>query len=196
LLDEELADEVGWTLFARCQSILDAGLQHEGRVRCVECRETVELTWEDAMIVCTFCDWECSSVAYRRTIKYKKLNAGGMRPFIEDYVGRYPAAKTSAEKLILIDTLIHRYHWETNTGAGRPGSVGLIEGKMKDIMPFLDKLSYGTHVPAGVEQTRAEWRKKWDRHPSKDRIFRRQAEERAKRKTASRSKRNPNGLIP
>ena len=55
------------------QSILDAGLQHEGRVRCVECRETVELTWEDAMIVCTFCDWECSSVAYRRTIKYKKL---------------------------------------------------------------------------------------------------------------------------
>ncbi len=53
---------------------------------------------------------------------------------------------------------------------------------MKDMMPFLDNLSYGDHVPADVEATRAEWRRKWEGHRWKDRIARREKEERAKQK--------------
>lgn len=105
-----------------------------------------------------------------------------MKPFLEEFVYKFPVARTSGEKMILIDTLIHKYHWETSSGAGRPGSVGLIEGKMKDIMPFLDKLNYGSHVPAEVEAIRREWRRKWNGHRWKERLARREQEERAKQK--------------
>jgi hypothetical protein len=43
----------------------------------------------------------------------------------------------------------------------RPGACCLIEGKLKDIMPFLDALSYGENVPEDVQATREEWRKVW-----------------------------------
>ena len=66
----------------------------------------------------------------------------------------------------MIDTLIHRFHWESAAGSGgRPGACNLIEGKMKDIMPFLDRLTYGDSVPAGIRQTREQWRSKWAQNP-------------------------------
>jgi len=83
--------------------------------------------------------------------------------------------------MVLIDTLIHKYHWETSSGGGKSGAVGLIEGKMKDIMPFLDELSYGEHLPAGVQATRMEWRRKWNKKAFQESTTRRQREEKAKR---------------
>ena len=47
-------------------------------------------------------------------------------------------------------------------GGGHHGAAGcLIEGKLKDIMPFLDSLSYGENAPQGVHDTREAWRKEW-----------------------------------
>jgi hypothetical protein len=63
---------------------------------------------------------------------------------------------------VLIDTLIHRFHWASEQG--RPLATALIEGKMKDIMPFLDRLSYGESIPPEVEKTREEWRRKWEKN--------------------------------
>ncbi|NKB68596.1 MAG: hypothetical protein GKR89_16155 [Candidatus Latescibacteria bacterium] len=164
LLDAELVDEVGYTLLLRCESMLDVRLKYQGKVRCVDCKILIEDARADkTMITCTACGWTCSWAAYQKTIKYKKLHAGGMTPFLEEYARKFPVAKTSGEKIILIDTLIHRFHWETSTNPGsRPGAVGLIEGKLKDVMPFLEKLTYGDHVPAEVQATRLAWRKKWD----------------------------------
>ena len=135
LLDDRLVDDVGYRLLLRCENMLDVGLRYEGRVRCPKCESISEIGEEDGP-TCDQCGWKCSWEAYNKTIKHKKLHAGGMTPFLKDFTKRFPLAKTSSEKMILIDTLIHRYHWESSDGAGRPGSVGLIEGKMKDIMPF------------------------------------------------------------
>jgi len=67
---------------------------------------------------------------------------------------------------VLIDTLIHRFHWESDgQAAGRPGATSLIEGRLKDIMPFLDGLSYGDDTPPEIARTREEWRKKWRANP-------------------------------
>ena len=49
-------------------------------------------------------------------------------------------------------------------------------------MPFLDRLSYGEQVPADAEATRTEWRRTWNRNRWKERIARREKEERAKQK--------------
>ena len=54
-----------------------------------------------------------------------------------------------------------RYHWQFVGKPSRPGACCLIEGKLKDIMPFLDTLSYGENVPEDVEATREEWRRVW-----------------------------------
>jgi len=190
LLGEDLVDEVGYAFLARAQSMLDVSLRYEGKVSCVLCGTHVETVgWRDKMIDCPNCEWVCSWVAYKKTIKHKKLHAGGMRPFLEAYITGYPKAKSIGEKVVLIDTLIHRYHWETSDKAGRPGSAGLIEGKMVDIMPFLDQLSYGENVPPEVEATRAEWRRKWSGHGMKERIARRQQEEAAKRSGAQGARR-------
>lgn len=181
LLDDQLVDEVGYALLVRCESMLDVALKYQRKARCAGCRKLVEVADpEDEMIVCGACGWRCSWAAYHKTIKYKKLHAGGMKPFLEEFVHKFPKAKTSGEKMVLIDTLIHKYHWETSSGGGKSGAGGLIEGKIKDIMPFLDKLSYGDHLPADVQTTRMEWRRKWDKEQWQESIARRQREERAK----------------
>jgi hypothetical protein len=79
-------------------------------------------------------------------------------------VRRFPQSRS--ERLVLMDSLIHRFHWESeDSGGGRPGAVNLIEGKMKNIMPFLDRLSYGGGAPPELERMRQEWRRKWRENP-------------------------------
>jgi hypothetical protein len=61
--------------------------------------------------------------------------------------------------MILIDTLIHLFHW--NSAQGRPLAVSLIEGSMKSTMAFLDRLAYGDSVPVEAIHTREAWRRSW-----------------------------------
>ncbi len=41
IVDEDLIDKVGYALYARCQSILEATEAHAGRVKCPECGASV-----------------------------------------------------------------------------------------------------------------------------------------------------------
>jgi len=162
IVDEELIDDVGFSLLARCKSILAATEAGQGRVPCPACGSVVEhVPWHNEVLQCGSCGWSCPWQTYKKTFKYKHLSAGGMRPFLEDFVREFPRARTHAERFIRIDTLIHRYHWENVGGGGRPGACCLIEGKLKDIMPFLDGLSYGAEIPAEVQATRERWREEW-----------------------------------
>jgi len=163
LLDEELVDEVGFALLARCESVLAATEASQGRgAPCPACACLVRwVPWLDGTLDCESCGWSCPGPAYRKTIKYKHLFAGGMAPFLAEFVREFPRAGTHRERFILIDTLIHRYHWENVGSGGRPGACCLIEGKLKDIMPFLDALSYGEQVPDEVRATRERWRREW-----------------------------------
>lgn len=59
--------------------------------------------------------------------------------------------------MILIDTLIHRYHWELEGGLTGPGARDLIGGKPSEIIDFLNHLSYGTNSNPEILATRQEW---------------------------------------
>jgi hypothetical protein len=163
IVDSELIDDVGFSLLARCESVLAVTLAGEGRgVQCPGCGSLVQrAVWRDETLECESCGWRCPSHAYKKTYKYKHLFAGGMKPFLEEFVREFPRARTPSDRLVLIDTLIHRYHWQFSGKPGRPGACCLIEGKLKDIMPFLDALTYGENLPDDVEATRREWRKVW-----------------------------------
>jgi hypothetical protein len=36
--------------------------------------------------------------------------------------------------------------------------VNLIQGRLSDVVPFLDQLTYGDHLPEAVHQHRLAWR--------------------------------------
>ena len=173
LLDEHLIDEVGFGLLARCTSMLHVAEAMRGRPVCPQCgagAEVRNMYEPGATALCGNCGWKCPWKAYQKTYQRKGLFAGGMESFIRDFVRKFSSAGLHMEKLVLIDTLIHRFHWESATASGgRPGACSLIEGKMKDIMPFLDRLTYGENTPPDIQQTQEEWRRKWARNPwSKD----------------------------
>jgi hypothetical protein len=165
IVDEELIDDVGFSLLARCESVLAATEAGQGRgAPCPRCASLVEwVSWRDQDLECRSCGWRCPGQAYKKTMKYKHLFAGGMKPFLEEFVREFPRTRTHSDRVVLIDTLIHRYHWENVGKDGRPGACCLIEGKLKDIMPFLDTLTYGEKLPEEVQVTREAWRKEWRR---------------------------------
>ncbi len=169
LLDEEFIDDVGFSLYARCTSMLQVAEAMRGRPPCPKCNATAEVKnrWTpNAVAECGKCGWKCPWNAYQRTYQRKGMFAGGMEPFVADFVRRFPAARSPGDRLVLIDGLIHRFHWETaDSAGGRPAATSLIEGKMKDIMPFLDRLSYGNDIPPDIARVREEWRRKWSKSP-------------------------------
>jgi len=166
-LDEELIDDVGFALLVRCESMLHVSEAIRGRPPCPACGAAARLdNGPTTFAKCGECGWRCPWSLYKKTYQRKGLFAGGMESFVRDFARKFSAAWSHGEKLILIDTLIHRFHWESGERAGgRPGACSLIEGKMKDIMPFLDRLSYGDDIPPEVARTREEWRRKWRANP-------------------------------
>ncbi len=166
-MDEELIDEVGFSLYARCLSVLEVSEAVRGRPKCPKCKAVMKRTWKpDEVLRCSNCDWQCSWKIYQKTYQRKNLNAGGMEVFIKEFVQKFRNTRSHSARLVLIDTLIHRYHWEgSGNPGGRPGACGLIQGKMKNIMPFLDRLNYGDQIPEEINQTREEWRQKWSNNP-------------------------------
>ena len=63
----------------------------------------------------------------------------------------------------LIDCLIHGFHWYYKTvGPTRPVAINLIEGRLSDVVAFLDRLSYGDQSTPGMRETYAEWDKNID----------------------------------
>jgi hypothetical protein len=97
---------------------------------------------------------------YKRTSRRKQLAACGMEPFFIDYVKKFPKAKKPREKMLLIDGLIHRWHWEQINYIGRPGAANLIEGSVQDIIEFLNRLTYTEKSTPGLLANLQEWRQK------------------------------------
>jgi len=170
LLDEELLDEVGITLYLRCQAILDIErAQSEGLVRCPRCQRQGRETWlrrehasreqPEPLLTCGLCGWALSWREYAASYRRRQLNIGGAGEFFRAYVDRYPWLRTARDKMLAVDRLIHSFHYSLRsdpTLPTRPAAVNLIEGRLTDIVPFLDELTYGAASPRLLE-TRREW---------------------------------------
>ena len=163
LLDEDLVNDVGFSLYSRCISMLKVTNAIRGNPPCPLCETTAQVDWEPSPIArCANCDWQCPWDLYQKTYQRKWLYAGGLEPFVQEYVRLFPITPTARERMLMSDRLIHRFHWESDGNPdGRPGATSLIEGTMSDVMAFLDRLTYGERVPADIERTRDEWRQKW-----------------------------------
>jgi hypothetical protein len=170
IVDTELIDDVGITLFVRCQAILEVAEAKEGRVKCPRCARQDETSMierehrpgdaRDELLACSRCGWQITWGEYAKSFKRKQLNVGGARGAFEGYVERYRAARTPRTKMLAIDRLIHEFHYSYRRQPDLPTrSVGpnLIQGKLGDVLLFLDELTYGPQSTAGVEERRIKW---------------------------------------
>jgi hypothetical protein len=163
--DEELIADVGYALYSRCRSILHVSDAMDGRVHCPRCDTMVRRLSDDPaeIVRCATCGWETSWERYHATYRHQELGAGGALEIFAAFVIGWESARTPQARMLLIDRLIHSWHWETRRerpsfGLGRPTGVNLIEGSRKQVLAFLDELSYGPQSTPGVDQQKATWR--------------------------------------
>jgi len=164
IVDEELIDEVGYAMYARCHSIRIATRAHAGKAMCPRCRADVLRsspdwkTWsKDEPCACA-CGWATTWGEYHRTYKGKQLHGGGAYPMFRAFIDRWPQAKTPRDKMLAIDWLIHECHGQFKGAMGRPAACNLIEGTMHELVEFLDQLAYGDQSTPGVGEVRERWR--------------------------------------
>lgn len=148
LRDEELVDEVGWGLYARCVSILEVTEAARGRAKCHGCGGIIlHRAGRDEVLRCESCGWEASWATYRRSYRAKQIFGGAALEAFAEFQRRYPAARTYPEKMLLVDRLIHEFHWNlvrgmTEPEATRPAAANLIECRgLREVVAFLDELS-------------------------------------------------------
>lgn len=162
LLDEELAGEVGFALFQRCQSIL---MVSEARqVVCPSCQTIVECPAErwarGVQIHCPHCDWKVTYGQWRDSWRHQDLTGGNALAAFRAYVAEYPRAQTASQRMLLIDRLIHVFHWSLRQKRFHsPAANNLIEGGLEEVMAFLDDLTYGPGSPPGRLESLEVWRR-------------------------------------
>jgi hypothetical protein len=162
MLDESLIDEVGWALRARCESFVTAVEASRGRANCPKCSTIIQhQSMADEILTCPSCGWQAGWKDYQKTFQHKQLS--GAEPLLglfSTYIERYPYAKEYSEKMLLIDRLIHTFHYSTKFGNTRAAGVNLIGGKLDEVIAFLDGLTYGPESTPGLQESHEEWQAK------------------------------------
>ncbi|MBT4498264.1 MAG: hypothetical protein HOC74_11105 [Gemmatimonadetes bacterium] len=159
--DEELLEDVGYSLLFRCESFIAANQACGGQALCAACGQIVQHSGrKEEILTCASCGWKLSWGRYFNTIQHKQLRGGEdvMGPFRE-YIAAFQRTRDPRERMILIDQLIHGFHgYIKEMKVRRPVCVNLIEGKMHDVIKFLDALSAGGHGTPALTETHALWR--------------------------------------
>jgi len=145
ILDEDLLDDVGITLYCRCESIVDASDAALGKVHCPGCATIVmrASTHKHEQILCAQCGWTIRWIDYQKTYQHKDLWGGGFADAMREFMARGESRPSARAKMLLIDRLIHLWHWQFSEerGATRPAAPTFIEGSRKEVIKFLNELS-------------------------------------------------------
>ena len=163
LLDEELVAEIGYALLARCRSIM---LVTEARqVDCPACQALITChgsRWSHVEgLVCLACGWKATYGQWRDSWRHSDLTGGNAMAFYRAYLEEFPKAKTVSARMLLIDHLIHEFHWSIrHQRSHAPLAGSLIAGSPEEVLAFLDALTYGPESTPGMQETYAEWRKR------------------------------------
>ncbi len=162
MLDEDLLDEIAYGLYVRCLSIMEVTRAHDTKtllVTCPVCSNKVKHRgwYEKDYIIRCDCGWSLPWTFYRKSYRGKQLTAGGSVPQITGYIEQFPLAKTSQQKMYLIDSLIHSFHWELQGNCTRPTARNFIYGNMNEIVTLLMTLTYGEHTPPERMTERDRW---------------------------------------
>jgi len=162
IYDEDLIIEVGYTLRARCQSFIAACQATAGLAPCPVCENLIPHKWDKAALLhCDGCSWELTWGEYFQTIQRKQLSgAEPVREIFQEFIEKFPQAKTPREQMFLIARLLHQFHYNLKFSFTRPVAINLIQGRLRDVIEFMDQLSFGPKSTPGSATNRDEWVKK------------------------------------
>jgi hypothetical protein len=171
IVDDELIDDVGLTLHARCESIAQV---NDGRVRCPRCATVFEVcrTYRERtrgeapddperLVPCPRpgCGWATTVGQWGQSWRHRELHAGWGLPAILEFAERWPLSTTPRQRLLLIDRLLHAFHHDLRrTAPHRSVAHNLIEGNHRQALALLDALAYGNRSTPGLRETYTTWR--------------------------------------
>jgi hypothetical protein len=163
LLDDELLTDVGSALYSRCLSII---MVTNRQVACPRCDHAFATNWQwdkrhdQVHILCPKCDqWEITGAQYRQSVERDNLAAMMALPVFQTYVERWPRATTPRARMLLIDQLIHDFHWglKHQDIPHRVTANNLIVGDHDTVIAFLDHLSHDAANSPEVHATYTTW---------------------------------------
>lgn len=169
MLDEDLLSDVGTRLYQRCRSIITIDEAQKGRVRCPACdrqgQETiinrpVTRNPMEAVLTCPTCGWSIVWADFVHTYKRRQLNSGGALSAFTSFIGQWDASRTPEQKMLAVDRLIHAFHYSFAARPEmptRPAGVNLIDGKLTDVIEFMNELSHGPDGLQATIETRQQW---------------------------------------
>jgi hypothetical protein len=161
--DDELLNEAGYAIYARCESIRIATEAHFGRLTCRKCRAIIpHHGGKDTQLVCGECGWSTTWAGYHTSYKRQQLHGGKAYPDFLAFLERWPAARTYRDKLLEIDRLVHALHVDAKYGFARPAAVNILEVTMREARELMQELAYGTASTPGLAETRASWQETTD----------------------------------
>ena len=96
------------------------------------------------LIECS-CGYQYLFRDYMRSFRTDNMPSGAATAIFNAFIEDWPCAKGYAEKMRLVDGLIHEFHINLNSGVrGRFVGVNLIEGSKKQIGDLIFGLAYGS----------------------------------------------------
>ncbi len=166
LEDEDLVDEVGYGLYQRCRSILM--VTDARQVDCPQCGALIESRGERWSrlnpVVCEACGFKATYGQWRDSWRKQELMGGNAVAVYRAYFAAYPAARTYAEKLLLVDRLIHAFHFSMRQSRTfRPVAQQLIAGSAEQVLAFLDRLSAVDYSTGELNESGAEWQRRLEK---------------------------------
>jgi hypothetical protein len=141
--DLELADDAGFTLYARCLQGRDERLLIEsGKLKCHHCAEILQARGKNLLIEC-LCGQQYLFRDYMRSFRRNNMPTGGAAAIFNKFIEDWPRAKGYAEKMRIIDWLVHEFHINLNSGVkGRFVGINLIDGTKKQIGGLILELAH------------------------------------------------------
>lgn len=163
LLDEDLLDEVHLAIHARvCDMFEVRDAQKLGRVKCRACGAPVPQPYrmgspnKNNLLRCEACGWQVTCGEYYQSYTGRSLLPGSATDLFEGYLERFPGAQIPAQKMLLIDWLIHQFH--VMQGIARmPVGENVIEGTAEQVRELIETLANGPGNTQGLASLE-DWR--------------------------------------
>lgn len=162
LLDEELLEELHFAIYARVLDMFEVrAAQTFGRVKCRACGALLGQPYrmgagsKEIPLHCAQCGWQTTCGEFYASYTGKSLLPGSVVEIFEAYLERFPAAHTTAEKMLLIDWLIHQFH--IHQGVARmPVGENVIQGTGEQVRALIEGLASGAGSTPGLSP-REDW---------------------------------------
>lgn len=108
------------------------------------------------VLKCDKCGWDVTCGEFYKSYTGESMLQGSVTDMFEDYLARFPRARKSTEKLLLIDWLIHQFHVRQGV-AGKVVGQNVIQGTGDQVRELIETLAYGPGNTEGLTPVE-DWR--------------------------------------